>query len=124
MTQLYAEHISAGYQTEDFAVLVCSCNLITSQEIRDVITEMLDQDPWRLIVPVQVYHAMEKRGRCCGCFPAVVDLIVETTEAYHERLATPAADVVDFIGRLRTKHALVEQKRREARARSASVRVA
>ncbi|MCP1199779.1 (2Fe-2S)-binding protein [Notoacmeibacter sp. MSK16QG-6] len=98
--------------------------MITAQEIRDVITELLDADPWRLIVPVQIYHAMEKRGRCCGCFPGVVDIIVETTEAYHQRLATPAADVVNFIDRLRCEHDRLEQMRREARARLAAVRAA
>lgn len=105
-------------------MLVCSCNLITSQEIRDVITELLDADPWRLIVPLQVYHAMEKRGRCCGCFPGVVDIIVQTTEAYHQRLATPPAEVICFIDRLRSEHDRLEQKRRDARARLAAIRAA
>ncbi len=105
-------------------MLICSCNMITSEEIRDVITTMLDQDPWRLIVPAQVYHAMAKRGRCCGCFPGVVDLIIQTTEAYHQRLATPTADVVDFIDRLRSEHVRLERVRREARTRMAAVRAA
>ncbi len=66
-------------------VLVCSCNYITDKEIREVINELLEQDCWQLIVPAKVYHAMEKRGRCCGCFPNVVDIIIQTTEEYHAR---------------------------------------
>ena len=105
-------------------VLVCSCNMITAEEIRNVINELLEPDPWRLIVPVQVYHAMQKRGRCCGCFPRVVDIIVETTEAHHQRLATPQADVLSFIDRLRSEHARLEQMRRDARAALADIRAA
>ena len=47
-------------------MLVCSCNFITVKEIEDVINALLDEDCWQLIVPAKVYHAMEKRGRCCG----------------------------------------------------------
>lgn len=87
-------------------MLVCSCNYITEKEIRDTITAFLDEDCWQLIVPAKVYHAMEKRGRCCGCFPNVVDIIVSTTQAYH---AARQADgekadgekVVDFMERLK-----------------------
>ena len=65
-------------------MLVCSCNYITDKEIKAVITEMLDEDCWQLIVPGKVYHAMGKRGRCCGCFPNVVDIIIRTTEEIDE----------------------------------------
>ena len=27
----------------------------------------------------KVYHSMRIRGRCCGCFPDVVDIIGEVT---------------------------------------------
>ena len=31
-------------------------------------------------------------GRCCGCFPNVVDIIVEVTEKYHLQMEqTPSA---------------------------------
>ena len=53
-------------------MLICHCNIITEREIEQSIVELLDQDPWQLIVPAKVYHAMHKRGRCCGCFPNVV----------------------------------------------------
>ncbi len=83
-------------------MLVCSCNFISDHEIRDVIVEMLNEDPWQLIVPAKVYHAMEKRGRCCGCFPNVVNIIVDTTERYHrEHTNISGEKVVDFLERLR-----------------------
>ncbi|MBO3758172.1 (2Fe-2S)-binding protein [Ciceribacter sp. L1K23] len=85
-------------------MLVCSCNYITDKEIRSVITELLDEDCWQLIVPAKVYHAMGKRGRCCGCFPNVVDLIIQTTEDYHVQRRSDDANVVDFIERLKRFH--------------------
>ncbi|MCM2396409.1 (2Fe-2S)-binding protein [Rhizobium sp. S95] len=85
-------------------MLVCSCNFITDKEIRDVINELLDEDCWQLIVPAKVYHAMGKRGRCCGCFPNVVDIIIKTTEEYHATHNTDGVKVCDFMERLRRFH--------------------
>ena len=85
-------------------MLVCSCNFITDKDIRTVISELLDEDSWQLIVPAKVYHAMSKRGRCCGCFPNVVDLIVETTTAYHAARKTDDVTVINFIDKLKRFH--------------------
>lgn len=97
-------------------MMVCSCNVITDKDIREVIISLLDEDCWQLIVPGKVYHAMNKRGRCCGCFPNVVDIIVKTTEDYHARRPSEGTDVVDFIERLKRfqeeqKTALIERRR-------------
>lgn len=85
-------------------MLVCSCNFISDKEIVDVINELLDQDCWQLIVPAKVYHAMGKRGRCCGCFPNVVDIIVRTTEQYHAERPSTDAEIFDFMIRLKQFH--------------------
>ncbi len=62
-------------------MLVCHCNVITEKEIEATIVSLLDDDPWQLIVPAKVYHRLSKRGRCCGCFPNVVETIIRVTEA-------------------------------------------
>jgi bacterioferritin-associated ferredoxin len=82
-------------------MLVCHCNLITQKEIEATIVELLDADPWQLIVPAKVYHAMRKRGRCCGCFPNVVETIIRVTEEYHARMNHPDGDAVTFLDRVR-----------------------
>jgi BFD-like [2Fe-2S] binding domain. len=82
-------------------MIVCSCNYITESEIVAVIEEMLADDPWHLIVPGRVYRAMEKRGKCCGCFPNVVDIIVKTTKEHHTRLKSEAAATDALIARLK-----------------------
>ena len=83
------------------------------------IISLLDEDCWQLIVPAKVYHAMEKRGRCCGCFPNVVDLIVKTTEEYHAARQSEGDDVVVFIERLKVfgaeqKTEIIERRQRMA----------
>ena len=103
-------------------MLVCHCNIISERDIVSAIQELLTEDEWRLITPLQVYHVMSKRGRCCGCFPKVVDIIVKTTEAWHREKATPEAEVVDFVGRLRAEHDRMARQQAEARARMRKIR--
>jgi len=82
-------------------MLVCHCNLITEQEIEEAIIELLQADPWHLIVPAKVYHYLQKRGRCCGCFPNVVETIIRVTEHYHLNSMTSEGDVVSHLDRVR-----------------------
>jgi hypothetical protein len=87
-------------------MIVCHCNVITSAEIIAIIDAFLAEDSWRMITPVLVYHALGKRGRCCGCFPTVVDLIVERT------LLARGGQGVDWVERM-----VGEWKRDERRYR-------
>ena len=82
-------------------MLVCQCNLITEKEMEETIVGLLDSDPWQLIVPAKVYHSLQKRGRCCGCFPNVVETIIRVTEAYHARSEASGADIVSHMDRVR-----------------------
>lgn len=82
-------------------MLICHCNLITEKEIEATIIELLNEDPWQLIVPAKVYHRLHKRGRCCGCFPNVVEAIIRVTEAYHDRSMNEGMDIVSHLDRVR-----------------------
>ncbi len=105
-------------------MIVCSCNILMEDEIRKVITGLLSDDPWQLIVPVQVYHEMGKRGKCCGCFPRLVDMIVETTHQFHIDMQSEEEKVVQFISRLKEKHEQCETARALARPRGSHIRAA
>jgi bacterioferritin-associated ferredoxin len=73
-------------------MLVCQCNVISDREIREIILEFLDADPWAIIVPAKVYKALEKRCKCAGCVPNVIEMITTVTRQYHLELsALPAA---------------------------------
>ena len=103
-------------------MLVCHCNLITEKEIEETIVELLDRDPWQLIVPAKVYHSLQKRGRCCGCFPNVVETIIRVTELYHARSEADGLDVVSHLDRvraLRAEHGSRSHERRNAGNRAA-----
>lgn len=82
-------------------MIVCSCNYISEKDIVGVIVEMLDADAWQLIVPGKVYRMLEKRGKCCGCFPNVVEIIVRSTKAYHDGLKTRPEATDKLIARIR-----------------------
>lgn len=103
-------------------MLVCHCNIITEKDIERTIIDLLDQDPWQLIVPAKVYHAMAKRGRCCGCFPNVVETIIRVTEEYHARSEAGVVDIVSHLERvreLRVQYGSRTHERRQAGHRAA-----
>lgn len=81
-------------------MIVCSCNVISEKEIEDVVLSMLTENQWQLITPGQVYKAMEQRGRCCGCFPNVLDIIIRVTENYHLQHHCNALESVILLERV------------------------
>ncbi len=103
-------------------MLVCHCNLITEKEIEATIIELLDEDRWQLIVPAKVYHRLQKRGRCCGCFPNVVETIIRVTEHYHSRSEANGEEIVSHLDRvrgLRSEYGSRGHERRKAGNRAA-----
>lgn len=66
-------------------MFVCQCNFLSRREIEAAVERLLAEDPWQLIVPSKVYHSMRIRGRCCGCFPEVVEIIGEVSERVRAR---------------------------------------
>lgn len=100
-------------------MIVCSCNIITLEEIEEVITDFLRADEWQLITAGMVYHAMKKRGKCCSCFPRVIDTVIRVSEEYHRRKATPEAQIIPFIARIRHEHDRCETVRALSKSRRA-----
>jgi len=111
---------AGGRRTERNAkrMLICSCNIITDKEIEQAIISLLDQDPWQLIVPAKVYHTLKQRGRCCGCFPNVVETIIRVTEEYHRRAGRGDADVITFLDRVRDLRGQYGSKSHEGRTKN------
>lgn len=103
-------------------MLVCQCNVITDREIEQVILSLLREDPWAIIVPAKVYKELEKRCKCSGCVPNVVDIITKVTEEYHLQIAElPAepAQAPDRPSALRRKRLGGANERRSAGHRAA-----
>lgn len=66
-------------------MIICHCNVLTEQVISQAIDALLETDPYRLITPGLVYKQLGKSGKCCGCFPQVIGLIVSKLELFQTR---------------------------------------
>ncbi|AKI02191.1 BFD-like (2Fe-2S) protein [Hoeflea sp. IMCC20628] len=102
-------------------MIVCSCNIVSRKDIEEVVTDFLNVDEWQLITPGKVFQAVSARGKCCGCFPGVIDIIVETTERYHAVMESPAPRVVDLLKRIADQRRRVETARKNAGKRRSQV---
>ncbi|GGB49364.1 (2Fe-2S)-binding protein [Roseibium aquae] len=98
-------------------MLVCSCNVISKRDIEEVVRSFLAVDPWQLITPGKVYHALQKRGRCCGCFPNLINIIVAEIENHHRQAETPEADILPFLAQLRSEYERTQDLRKQAVSR-------
>ena len=98
-------------------MLICHCNILTLKEIETTIVELLDEDRWQLIVPMKVYHRLHKRGRCCGCFPNVVETIIRVTEEYHRLGGAGEPETITFLDRVRGLRGQYGSKAYEGRAK-------
>ncbi|WP_137392009.1 (2Fe-2S)-binding protein [Rhodoligotrophos defluvii] len=59
---------------------VCSCNVITSLEIKRAIAELRTADPMRVLTPGLIYRAIGYRPKCGSCLPHVSKLIAAADE--------------------------------------------
>lgn len=103
-------------------MLVCQCNVISDRDIREIILNFLREDPWEIIVPAKVYRALEKRCKCAGCVPNVVDIITTVTEEYHlqlQSLPPPSAEARTLPPDRRRKRSGGPYERRSAGHRAA-----
>jgi len=99
-------------------MLICQCNMITSKEIEDIVLDLLRADPWQLVVPAKVYKELDRRAKCGGCVPNVVDTIVRVTENYHMQQALPSGELVSLQSGLEKLKQQGSGVRRERRSKS------
>jgi bacterioferritin-associated ferredoxin len=85
-------------------MIVCSCNYITRNDIEEVVRGFLDVDAWQLITVGMVYHALKKRGKCCGCFPNAIGVIVDVSAQWHREKQSPEAEIICLLSRMKHEH--------------------
>ena len=103
-------------------MLVCQCNMITSKEIENIVLDLLRADPWQLVVPAKVYGELNRRAKCGGCVPNVVDIIVRVTENYQAQQANQPAELVSLqsgLEKLKKQRSGVRRERRSTGHRAA-----
>jgi len=59
---------------------VCSCNVITSFQIRQAIAQLRQADPMRVLTPGLIYRTLGFRPKCGSCLPHV-SLLIAAAEA-------------------------------------------
>lgn len=50
-------------------MIICSCQSISDTDINAAIDWMRASDPYALITPGKIYHALGKQADCGGCMP-------------------------------------------------------
>ncbi|MEM8811313.1 MAG: (2Fe-2S)-binding protein [Pseudomonadota bacterium] len=95
-------------------MIVCQCNVISRRDIETAIDAIISKDPWVQVTQGMVYRHLGKRGRCGGCAPTVVDLIVELIEK-KQRLATQETPESRKAGPIRSRRGRIDVGFRGAR---------
>jgi hypothetical protein len=66
-------------------MIVCSCLVITDEDIERALLEILSLPEAPLPTPGVVYRYLEKKMVCCGCSPLAVSTIYQKIDALAER---------------------------------------
>jgi hypothetical protein len=66
-------------------MIVCSCAVITDNDIEQALVEILAMPDAPLPTPGVVYRHLNKKMVCCGCSPFAVSTIYEKIDALAER---------------------------------------
>lgn len=61
-------------------MIVCSCAMITDQDIKLALLDILSQPNAPLPTPGVVYRHLAKKMNCCGCVPLTVKTIYATMD--------------------------------------------
>lgn len=67
-------------------MLVCHCNRLTDDVLRDAAAELALEPGRRVVTPGAVFRAAGCRPRCGGCFPLVVEVLHGATRGLPARL--------------------------------------
>ena len=78
-------------------MIVCSCSGVTDRDIRQAIAWMRAADPYALITPGKIYHALGKRADCGGCMP----LFLNAMRSNENFRVSGRGDVPPLLRRLR-----------------------
>jgi NAD(P)H-nitrite reductase large subunit len=61
-------------------MIVCSCSMITSQDVAEAVTSLRTADPFVVLTPGLIYRHLGKRPSCGGCLPLITKLMVAYDE--------------------------------------------
>lgn len=56
-------------------MIICSCNVVSHQEIETVVEELVRSDPNVVLTAGEVYRAIGVQPKCGTCLKSVIELI-------------------------------------------------
>jgi len=56
-------------------MIICSCTVITDQDIELALIEILNQPDALIPTPGVVFRHLQKKMNCCGCAPLAIETI-------------------------------------------------
>ena len=66
-------------------MIICQCNIISKSDVEDAVRGLLAEDAWIHLTPGTMMKALEKRGKCFGCFPSLINVMITVIEDIRER---------------------------------------
>jgi NAD(P)H-nitrite reductase large subunit len=57
-------------------MIVCSCTMITSDDIAEAVSAIRTADPLVVLTPGLIYRHLRKRPSCGGCLPLITKMMV------------------------------------------------
>ena len=82
-------------------MIVCHCNVITCQDIRDAVGDMRGGDPYCIVTPGRVFKAHGCKANCGGCMPLFTSIIEEAVALHggiRKRARTRLIDATSIAG--------------------------
>ncbi|MEE4238189.1 MAG: hypothetical protein V2I51_15820 [Anderseniella sp.] len=82
-------------------MIVCHCNVITCQDIRDAVGDMRGGDPYCIVTPGRVFKAHGCKANCGGCMPLFTSVIEEAVTLHggiRKRARTRLIDASSVAG--------------------------
>jgi bacterioferritin-associated ferredoxin len=61
-------------------MIVCSCTMITSDDIAEAVAAIRTAQPFAVLTPGLIYRHLSKRPSCGNCLPLVTKLMVAYDE--------------------------------------------
>jgi len=72
-------------------MIVCSCTVISDQDIEVALIEILNRPNAPIPTPGVVYRHLQKRMNCCGCAPLAVETIYNKVDELEKKGLIPSS---------------------------------
>ncbi len=68
-------------------MIICSCNVISDNDIRAAISKIRKRTPDTMLTPGKVYKQLGKRAQCGTCLQNAIEIIISQSEDVSETAA-------------------------------------